>query len=280
MVGKHTRQRVAHTAIVVLSIVWGYFFCKGLGVFSVSLRNPDIYSERGTNFKEDITLTEEEVYRLIVKRDEPDSAYVLRLNSAVNKGLAHYWRDEGIDKYHMRVPIYENYVLYFLSYIYPGPYRKYEFYDYRKAINRGIGMCSQCAIILSQILNEKGIPCKIVGLGGHVVAMAQVDRRNDRWWVLDADLGVVIKHSIAEIERHPAIVGPCYAAQGYDAQTANDMVRVYGKEDNVIWESVAEYSGVKYYIERGSYIALWGIPLVALLPLVWGEIQHFQKALR
>ena len=280
MLHEHLRHGLSYGAIFVLSTVISYFFFKGVGVFHISMRCPDIYHERNSNFKEDVALTEEQVYERIAKRNEPDSAYVTRLNWTINKGISHYWRDEGIDKYHLRIPIYENYILFLLSYVYPAVYRKYELYDLRKAINRGVGLCSQHAIIICQILNEYGIPCKMVTLNGHVVAMAQVDRRNDRWWVLDADFGVVIRRPLAEIGGNPDIVRPYYAAQGYDAGTVNAMVRIYGKAGKVIRNSVAEYSGMKYYIERGSYIASWGIPLAALLPFVWGEIGHFQKALR
>ena len=64
----------------------------------------------------------------------------------INPNL-HKQQDEGI-------PIYENYLLFIASYRYPDEYLKYEFVDYRKAIERGIGLCSQQAIIVSEILNS------------------------------------------------------------------------------------------------------------------------------
>ena len=75
--------------------------------------------------------------------------------------IAHYWRDEGINKYYLRIPFWENYLLYIASYIDPEEYLKYEFYDYRRAIERGVGLCSQQAIIVSTWFDsnpQKDIP--------------------------------------------------------------------------------------------------------------------------
>lgn len=121
------------------------------------------------------------MYNRIVRKDESNEEYIVKLNNAINKGIAHYWADEGILKYNIRIPIYENYLLFLASYTSPRLFRKYEYCNYRKAVERGIGLCSQHAIIISKILEENGINSKIIGLSGHVVTMAQIHKENNSW---------------------------------------------------------------------------------------------------
>ncbi len=242
--------------------------------FFVPLRNPDIYQEPNTPFKDDITLAEKQLYEIIEKKeDESNEKYVVRLNEAINKGIAHYWDDSGINEYSLRIPIYENYLLFFASYIAPPPYSKYEYCNYRKAIERGVGLCSQHAIIISAILEEKNIGSKIIELpilSRHVVAMAQVNKENNTWWVLDPDYGVVIKHDILEIEKNPQIIREYYTEKGYDAKTVNKLIKTYGQEGSLIRDGVKDYCGrIKYYIEYLSYIGIWVITMIFLSPYIF-----------
>ena len=189
------------------------FIINIIGLF-ISLRNESIYQEKNTFFTNDIILTEKEFYDRINKAVIDKKEYITNLNEAVNQGIAKYWRNAGINKYNLRIPFYENYLLFIASYLNPEEYLKYEFVDYRKAIERGIGLCSQQAIIVSEILLEKSIPSFIVGLSGHVVLRAQVDKSHDEWWVLDPDYGVVIPYDIDIIENNTKKLGPFTPKQG------------------------------------------------------------------
>ena len=93
------------------------------GLF-ISLRNESIYQEK-TGFTDDINLTEKELYHRINKTVIDKKEYITNLNEAVNQGIAHYWRDEGINKYSLRIPFYENYLLFIASYLNPEEYLKY-----------------------------------------------------------------------------------------------------------------------------------------------------------
>lgn len=243
--------------------------------FFMPLRNDAIYHER-SNFPDDITLTVKEVGRCLTRGGEPDSLYILRVNAAVNRGIAHYWRDEGVKTYRLTVPITENYVLHALSYLYPGVYRKYEFYDYRKAVERGVGMCSQVSLIAAQVLNRNGVDARIVAMNGHVVATALVDRTRGQWWVLDPDYGIVITSSIREIQRDPAIAGERYRRSGYDGNTVTPMERIYGDSAATAIYDVVGYSGKKYYIERVSYVLIWLLPLALMAPYLIGRLRWFR----
>jgi hypothetical protein len=257
----------------------------------ISLRNPDIYSEQ-CYFENDITLTEQGLWEIINKPCQSNEECIVRLNDAINKGIAHYWGD-NVEKYNLRIPFYENYLLFlatstysFLTkYIPPfqklfekfrepsNVLKKYEFSDYKKAIERGVGFCSQHAIIISQVLKKKGINSKIVYLKGHIVATAQVNTSEDTWWVLDSDYGVIVKHDIQTIEQQPDTIAQYYQEKGYSDQVIKDLIRIYSKEGNKIYDDVSEYHGrerfYKYYVEYILYTLKWLIPLSLLLLSSW-----------
>ncbi|MFC1884974.1 hypothetical protein ACFL2O_09400, partial [Thermodesulfobacteriota bacterium] len=162
-------------------IITDYFW-----ILFISLRNPEIYEEPGNFFRNDITLTEDQLLSIINNATtESREALAIELTDAVNKGIAHYWKDEGIEKYNLRVPFYENYLLFLAVYINPERFQKYEFTNYKKAMERGVGECSQQAVILYEALKHKDIEAVIVGLHGHVVVMALIDEIAGQWWILD-----------------------------------------------------------------------------------------------
>ncbi len=249
----------------------------GLNVYGlfIPLRNSDIYIEEQTYFRDDITLTEKQLLKLLKKNKETDEIFILKVNNAINKGIAHYWKEEGINKYNFRIPIYENYILFIASYINPTKFRKYEFSNYQKAIERGVGLCSQHAIILSEVLENNGIDSKVVNISRHVVVTAQVDKNKKVWWVLDSDYGVVIKNDIIAIEKEPDIIRPYYFDKGYDTLTVNTITNSYSKIIG-IYNSAFEYSGKKrYYFEKLSYIGIWLIPITFILTSIIFKNKRF-----
>jgi hypothetical protein len=234
------------------------------GLF-ISLRNPDIYKEKRCLFyPNDITLAEEEVYQKINVPVNDRKTYVRILNDAVNQGMAHYWEDEGIDKYNLRIPPHNNYLLFLLSYVQPSSFMKYEFVNYKRGINRGVGLCSQKVIIESAILAEKGIPSEIISLSEHIVLQAQVDVGNDEWWVLGPDYGVIIPYSIYDIEKNPEIIRPYFLKGGYNESTINMLTRVYSNKPQ-IYKGIKEYSPKRYYFEDLLYLLKWIIPFILMI---------------
>ena len=245
------------------------------GLF-LSLRNAEITSETSTYFKDDIVLDENELWARLDSAASDKKAYARLVNETVNKGIAHYWEDEGIDTYRLRVPITENYFLWSASWIYPPVFRKYEFSHYRKAVQRGVGLCSQHAIIVSEILKDKGIEAKIVALDGHVVAAALVDEPANRWWLLDADYGVIIPHDIIQVEKDPGIIRQYYSSAGHDAREIEKLVDIYGKQGNVVVDGVRTYDSrmpsyaMRYHLETVTYALKWIVPLLLAFPFLLG----------
>lgn len=243
----------------------------------IPLRNEAIYEQAGVNFPTYITLRPEQVFNAIHQdktRDRKD--YLVRLTDALNNGVTHYWEDDGIDKYNMRIPVYENYLLYAASHLYPRLFRKYEFMNYRKAIERGAGLCSQYSLIISQVLEERGIPAKIVAFDGHVVATAQADPLTDEWWLLDADYGVVTPHDIRAVERNPELAVASYVAKGYPWDKL--IVARLVKKGFRVLDGAKAYSPATYWAEQAAYILIWLIPVALMMPLMRSLLAHSARA--
>jgi hypothetical protein len=240
------------------------------GLF-VSLRNPSIYAEQKVRDEGDITLRAEQLLRAAERRpNETAEAYVVRLNEAVNRGIAYYWEDEGAGKYNLRVPLNENYLLFLAGYILPSYYRKYEFSDQYKNLERGVGICSLHATVIDALLKDHEVNSRVILLDQHVVAMAQVGTAPDRWWILDPDHGVVVKHDISEIERDPNLIKPYYLARGYSQEYADRLARIYGKEGNVVFAGAKEYMPWRLrYIEYASYVLKWVLPVMFIVPFAF-----------
>lgn len=227
------------------------------GMF-LPLRHPDIY-----HLKPDkgVLLTEPQFYRSLPKRNtETAQTYATRLNRIVHDGIASY--GNAVDKINGQIPWHENYLLFLAGYIYPQLYRPYEFCDYQKAVTRGLGICSQQAIILTEFLRKSDIPAHIVGLSGHVVTTVQVDPQKDIWWVLDPYYNKIIPHNLEKVETKSELVRPYYANQ----PNADALVDHYKAPGNQIYPTTKAYTGwKKYYIEKLSYIFIWIIPIICIV---------------
>jgi len=239
-----------------------------VGLFK-TMRNPDIYTEENNlkNRINDITIKYPDIKKLLVKKQgESNEAFAVRINKVVNDGFSHYWKEAGVDKYHERVPVWENYLLFLASYVDPKEYRQYEFSNYKKNLERGVGLCSSHSIVVKGVLNDYGIDASLWDIAGHVVVRANVDQQNNKWIILDPDFGVVVPYDTAAIEANPELVRPAYqnmAALYYpeakEPYTTDHVVEIYGKEGNHIYT-------VDNWFEYFSYWAIWIIPVLLMLP--------------
>ena len=243
------------------------------------LQNPELHTEKGKILKDQVVITEEQFYKKVQRGDESIPEYATQLNEAVHQRLIYYeWGKENGAKY-WRLPIHENYIIYFsrqVLYLYrwisgelavrgKAPVFVYEFSNYRKVVERGIGLCAQHAVVVCSLLQKNNITCKMVMFKNHVVVIAQVDPRNNVWWLLDSDFGVVVPHDFNKIIFNPDIAAPYYRAKGYDKAKTEAIV---SKFSNVRTNagSVAEAFGAKhYYFELLSYYFVWIIPIALLI---------------
>lgn len=205
-----------------------------------SMRNPAIYTEEKTlhNRIGDITIRYPEVKNKL-KREEQESNkdFAIRINKVVNDGFAHYWKTEGIDKYNLRVPAWENYLLYIASYLDPKDYERYEFSNYKKDLERGVGLCSSHSLVVKGVLVDNGIKAELLDVGKrHVVVRAVVN--NDSAYILDPDFGVVVPYDTAAIQANPELVRAPYAnmaslyyPDAKEPYTTDLMVDIFGKKN-------------------------------------------------
>lgn len=205
-----------------------------------------------------------QVYDVINQSTQPVETYLETLTGAIHQGMAHYWDLQEAQRYHLQVPFYHNYLLFLAGYVAPENYYLYQFVDYHKAIDRGVGLCSQQALVVSEILEERQIDSQVIDLQGHVVVTARVKGRE--WWILDADKGVVLPVDINQAEKNPSAVRTFYIQAGYEETESNRIAALYGMDGNHIYQDTP-YLGEDYRrFERWSYILIWLIPGLLCLP--------------
>ena len=236
------------------------FVINGIGM-RLPLRSPDV--DRYVDFAGSQRLGYEEAARALEKLSRSDldrKALVTEATRIFHRGMAHIdlqdIRVHGLEHYRMRVPVWENYLLWLLSYLKPDTYRDYEFCSYPKALERGTGRCGQQSMALVGYLSEQGLDTGFVRLGGHTVATARV--REDEWYMLDADFGGVIPFGLATAEEEPARVLEFYWSETARQRELDELFHPAGN-------SVA-YGGPNARYARGcpleqvAYAAKWGLP--------------------
>ena len=231
-----------------------------------SLRNPALLEENNVLFINDIQFSLPEMLSHIPRTaQETPQQYAQRMNTVVQKGIAHIkdWQDpETIQKYHLNLPIWENYLLFFLSHL---PYfktelRPYHFSDYKKSIERGIGLCGDHAIILSSLLEREGIATAIVAFHGHVVTEVILGNKAATF---DPDYGVVIPYPITTIHATPQIIRPYYLQAGYNENKVAILAKIYASSPK-IFANVYEFGPTKMQVEIAAYILIWLIPGITI----------------
>lgn len=240
-----------------------------------SMRNPALYSEEKTlrNRINDITIKYPEIKEKLKRKEhESNKEFAVRINKVVNDGFIHYWKPEGIDKYHMRVPLWENYILYLASYINPKMYKYYEFSNYKKNLERGVGLCSTHSIIVKGVLLDNGIKAELLDVGGHHVVV-RAELSDTETYLLDPDFGIVVPYDTLAITVNPELVRSPYAnmsslyySDAKDPYTTDLMVEIFGKKKHV-------YS-VDNWFEYFSYRAKWIIPFLLAFPFVISSFRN------
>lgn len=239
------------------------------GLFK-TLRNPELYTLEHTlkNRVNDVVIKYPEIKKQLARKgNESNKDFAVRINKVVNDGFAHYWKREGLKKYNMRVPVWENYLLHIASYINPGRYERYEFSSYKKTLERGVGLCSSHSIVVKGVLQENGIKAELLDVGGHHVVV-RAELSDTSAYLLDPDFGYYIPYDTAAVTANPELVrGPyltmasLYYPEAKDPYTTELMVGIFGKRKYVY--------DVNNWFEYFSYWAIWLIPALLILPLTF-----------
>jgi hypothetical protein len=244
-----------------------------------SLRHPDVQSAPGNFFPIDVTINHDTALELLQLKDDDDIAdYVTRATLAVANSVLHEWNDEHFKKFRVHIPIWENWILHFLGLIRPE-LRDYIFWDHRRGLERGVGLCGHVSSILVGFLREQGLDARTVALSGHMVVTVQVE--DGSWHLLDPDYGVVIPHSLEQVIEDPDILERAYSERlMYTALSAQERTAIMGRildyyghtESNMVDGTgrLGYYSGMAFPAEwyaqreRLTYALIWPIPLAML----------------
>ncbi len=234
-----------------------------IGIFN-PLRNKDI--NNGVKWVDGInrfpTVTYQYAIMELNKGDfESKELYARRLNNLIFSSTIHFWgKDEDENKkFNIILPFYENYLIYIHNLDKQYKERPYTFCNPYKAIERGVGICSQMAQIVVSVWDPRERKAHMVLLDGHVVS--EVEIKDNIWWILDPDFGIVIDKSLNDIEDNPEIVYSYYKNGGFSEETALSMVSYYGKKGNKIITNLG-ICKEEMVFER----LIWVIPAILISP--------------
>lgn len=241
---------------------------------TLSLRSTEITASYA-DFARPATFTFDDAMARLQRLDPSDrKGYVTEALRIFHYGMAHIpqraIKTNGLDHYRMRVPVWENYILYLLSFLKPDTYMDYEFCSYRKALERGTGRCGQQSLAVVGFLSENGIKTGFAHLGGHTVATAEVS--DNEWYLLDPDYGGVVPFGLEQAELNPASVVPYY---WNDAIVRRNMFNSYGPDGNK-----TKYGGPEVRwkracpIEQIAYVLKWSLPFLLLLPWAMRNVRR------
>ncbi|MEG3639631.1 hypothetical protein [Magnetococcus sp. PR-3] len=245
---------------MVLTLVGGALLLANLLGLGSSLRSPDApASSVAPGMARSLTQAD-----VLTQLQTPPAAGELEMARAtllVNKAMLHGSAPV--------VPFTENWILWFGQFVLPQMFDGYEFRNPDKALERGVGLCSQSAIALTGVLERQGVKSRIIGLDGHVVASGK--HADGRWWTLDPDYGVVMPLSLAQLQKEPALALAYYLKAGVEPNEATRITAFYNAQGNRIYAGPKEYGrrvGIwKYRMEITAYYLKWIIPV---LLLGWG----------
>ena len=263
MIPLELKHRVSSSIGIVMMLAGIALMLINLYGLTQSLRPGGIESEH-LRFREiDQTLSQEE-FELGVQPLPGESKldYADRLTTTIAKGLAHiHWERYPVDKFHQRVPIWENFLLYGMSVFTNIPeYDRYHFVSPEKSIERGIGICGDASMLMSGLLDRHGIESKLITVPGHVLVMADIDGQS---YVYDPDYGASFGSDVHLSGSHHEALMQVYLEAGHsDLEAFYIAQRVMGPP--TVWEGVEHFVTKKYYFERLSYPLKWLIPITLL----------------
>jgi len=214
-------------------------------------------NDQPANFKDTL-------FELIRLKDESDIQYASRITHSVAKGVSHVeWLDFPAQQFNQLIPVWENYFLYLMGKFSSIPeYERYHYANYYKSLERGVGLCGDVSMIISQLLDKQNIDNKILTFPGHVVVTATFE--NGRQYILDADFGVVVPYSLAEIASNNTDIAQLYLDAGYPRSDFNFFKNMY-QQNFTEWNGVQHFITKKYYFEKIAYWLKWPVPLFMIL---------------
>lgn len=254
--------------LIILSFILGTIFIS-INIYGEFQKiRPTVFFNDELRFNNDQPLNYPKTISQLDKlNNETDLQFSQRVTKVIASSLAHiHWERFEPEKFNQLVPIWENYFLYFMGKFSGIPdYEKYHFADYKRSLERGIGICGDASMIMSQVLDNNNIDNKIITLPGHVIVSAEFS--DGREVMLDADFGVYAEIKKSQYADNADQIAKLYLDAGYtkgDERFAQKLFRSPYTE----WDGVKHFITKKYYFEKVSYWLKWPLPLILIfLPL-------------
>lgn len=198
---------------------------------------------------------------------ESDVPLAEQANNVVHQSLVHVkWTDVDPVAYRQLVPPWENVYLWAVGRFSGLPqFERYHYADYRRSIERGIGICGDASIVLSSVLERYNVESDIISFRGHVIV--EYENPKGQKLLLDPDFGVVINRSLDELKADPDIARPLYLEAGYGAQEVDDLVSIFSK-DYATFDDTYDFMAKRYLFEKTTYILKWLLPPLLILPAI------------
>jgi len=146
----------------------------------------------------------------------------------------------GWKEKYTKIKFQENWVLYFVRKFeeyqinngekgkFGGAYISYQSSDYKFALKRGIGICSQDAVGFANLIKRRyNIDYNIIGLDGHVLMQAKI---NNKFYLSDPNMGLAFSFNIDEYYnnyKNQLIIKNAYTAIG-----RQDLAEHFNKQGN------------------------------------------------
>ena len=292
MKSQHTKQIGLPGWIGPIALAAVAVFLLAVSVYGEfrTLENPALLVEPGTAFSRDKTLSYPEFTRQHLRSDgETRAQYVARTMGLIHDTIAHYWHtDRARDQYFARIPVWENYWLTMLGLVGGERFARYEFFDWRRALERGIGLCSQHAMAAVSLLTDQGVPARMVKLNGHVVAEAEVEP--GVWWTVDTDFGVLLPFDVDTAAADPDRVHSYYrhvaglCRPDFDrCANADHLIASFGstRDNQRTNVGTAAYSPIGFALEKATYWLKYPFPVFLIaLALLWhrGGVRQLRPA--
>lgn len=216
-------------------------------------------------FENDLEIGPTEALKALQRNEnETDRDYAKRATTVIQRSMAHVrrWHGHPPDLWNQRIPFTENPYLHLLGHL-PGlpQFERYHFANYKRSIERGIGVCGDHTLILSQVLDLAGIDNVLLSFRGHV--LAEVRFHDSNTMLLDPDFGVII-HSDAEgFKEDPSILTNAYLKAGYSQREIDTLQSTFALGYKQ-FDSAYSFMRMRWWFEHVSYIAKWAVPMLLL----------------
>ncbi|WP_417547402.1 hypothetical protein [Marinobacter segnicrescens] len=255
----------AFTAAAVVSLVFGILLTLvNLYGLTQPIRKPGLGVSDQTQLRfipEDVWTYDQSLEALAaLDKWRPPSELARQANRVVNQSLVHVsWQEVDPVAYRQLVPIWENYFLWAIGKFSGLPqFERYHYANYKRNLERGIGICGDASTILSSVLDEYDVPNRIISFDGHVVV--EYEREDGVAELIDPDFGVELRMPLDKLQAYPEKAKERYLAAGYSEKEAETVKKAFQTRYHG-YENTYDFMKKRYLFEEVSYWLKWTLPI-------------------